>query len=209
MFEALIEIITSIILAINYIGILILMALESMIAPIPSELVMPFVGFLVATNKLSLTLSIIFSSLGTLLGSLISYYIGRIYGDKFVRKFGKYLLLEQAHLQWTEDFFKNHGEKTIFIGRFIPVVRHVISIPAGMGKMHLPKFIIYTLIGGTIWNTFLLFLGYKLAENWELVHKYGSKIDIVVIILIVIVIAWYAFHVIKAFKRNKNEQIKK
>ena len=181
------------------------MALESMIAPIPSELVMPFIGFLVATNKLSLTLAIIFSSLGTLLGSLISYYIGKIYGDKFVRKFGKYILLEEAHLLWTEDFFKKHGEKTIFIGRFIPVVRHVISIPAGIGKMNLPKFIIYTLIGGTIWNSFLLFLGYKLAENWKTVHKYSSIIDVIVIILFVIIIAWYFFNIIKIFKKNKEE----
>ncbi|MBS3149428.1 DedA family protein [Candidatus Woesearchaeota archaeon] len=205
MLEALVNIITEIILKISYTGIIILMALESMIAPIPSELVMPFIGFLVATNKLSLTLAIIFSSLGTLLGSLISYYIGKIYGDKFVRKFGKYILLEEAHLLWTEDFFKKHGEKTIFIGRFIPVVRHVISIPAGIGKMNLPKFIIYTLIGGTIWNSFLLFLGYKLAENWKTVHKYSSIIDVIVIILFVIIIAWYFFNIIKIFKKNKEE----
>jgi len=134
MLEALIEVITGIILKIGYLGILILMALESMIAPIPSELVMPFIGFLVAANKLSIALAILFSSLGTLMGSLISYYMGRSYGDKLIRKFGKYLLLEEAHLQWTEDFFRKNGEKTIFIGRFIPIVRHVISIPAGMGK---------------------------------------------------------------------------
>lgn len=202
MFEALIGIITGIILKISYLGILILMALESMIAPIPSELVMPFVGFLVATNKLSLSLAILFSSIGTLAGSLISYYVGKLYGDKFVRKFGKYLLLEDAHLQWTEDFFRKNGEKTIFIGRFIPVVRHIISIPAGMGKMNLFKFILYTLIGGTIWNTFLLFLGYKLAENWEVVHKYSSILDIIVIILVVLVMVWYVSNAIKAFKRN-------
>ena len=202
MLEALIEVITGIILKIGYLGILILMALESMIAPIPSELVMPFIGFLVAANKLSIALAILFSSLGTLMGSLISYYMGRSYGDKLIRKFGKYLLLEEAHLQWTEDFFRKNGEKTIFIGRFIPVVRHVISIPAGIGKIKIPKFIIYTLIGGTIWNTFLLFLGYKLAENWTMVHKYSAVLDIIVIILLVIIIAWYSFHVIKAFKRN-------
>ena len=202
MLEALIGVITGIILKVSYFGILILMALESMIAPIPSELVMPFIGFLVAANKLSIALAILFSSLGTLMGSLISYYMGRSYGDKLIRKFGKYLLLEEAHLQWTEDFFRKNGEKTIFIGRFIPIVRHIISIPAGMGKMNIPKFIIYTLIGGTIWNTFLLFLGYKLAENWTMVHKYSAVLDIIVIILLVIIIAWYVYHVIKAFKRN-------
>ena len=111
MLDKLVGIITTIILAINYVGILILMALESMIAPIHSELVMPFVGFLVATNKLTLFMAILFSSIGTLVGSLISYFIGKLYGDKFVRKFGKYLLLEETHLQWTEDFFRKNGEK--------------------------------------------------------------------------------------------------
>jgi len=119
---------------------------------------------------------------------------------------GKYLLLEEAHLQWTEDFFKKNGEKTIFIGRFIPVVRHIISIPAGMGKMNLTKFVIYTLIGGTIWNTFLLFLGFILAENWTLIHKYSFIADSIIIILIAVIIAWYFMHVSKAFKRHKNNK---
>src|SRR3989344_5804666 len=130
----------------GYFGVFVLMTFESMIIPIPSELVMPFAGFLAAKGEMSFILVVVFSSLGSVFGSLISYYIGKYGGRKLVFDYGKYFLLDETDLIKTEQWFSNKGEKTVFISRFIPVVRHLISIPAGIGKMNLGKFIFYTLI---------------------------------------------------------------
>lgn len=159
----------------------ILMMLESMIFPVPSEGVMPFAGFLIYEGKFTFLGTIFFSTLGSIIGSLISYVAG-IYGGKpFVLKFGKYLLLDQHHLEATERFFGKYGDKTIFVSRFIPVVRHLISIPAGVGRMNLTKFCIYTIVGAGMWNGFLAWVGFKLRDNWEEVMKYSSVVDIVMV----------------------------
>ncbi len=187
----------------GYFGIFILMAFESMILPMPAELVMPFAGFLAATGKMSFILVIVFSSLGSICGSLISYYIGKIGGIAFVRKFGKYLLLDESDLLKTEKWFRKSGDKTIFISRFIPVVRHIISIPAGIGKMDLKKFCIYTIAGATIYNAFLAYMGYLLGKNWLLVRQYSEPFSIVVAIAIVAVGCWFVYRHIKHKKQNK------
>jgi membrane protein DedA with SNARE-associated domain len=176
----------------GYIGAGILMMLESMIAPIPSEAVMPFVGFLVVDGKWNLWIAILVTSTGSIIGSLISYFMGYYGGKPVVLNVGKYLLLNQHDLEITEKFFhKRGGTITIFISRFIPVIRHLISIPAGVGKMPLLLFSIATLIGATIWNTFLLICGMKLREHWTLVQKYSHQIDIVVIILLLLGMIWF------------------
>ncbi len=181
----------------GYLALTVLMAFESMILPIPSELVMPFAGFLIVENQFTWFLVIIFSTLGTILGSLISYYIGYYGGYPFINKFGKYFLLDNKTLIWTESWFRSKGGKTIFISRFIPVVRHLISIPAGMGKMNIKKFILYTILGGAIWNSFLVYLGVMLRENWQIVHDYSKLIDIVIIILLVMFIIWFIYSHLK------------
>src|SRR3989344_4737025 len=127
--EILFSYIVNLISKLGYYGIFFFMMLESMIFPIPAEAVMPFAGFLVAQNRLNFWLVFFVSSLASLAGSLISYYMGFFGGRRFVHKFGKYLLLDEESLKNTEHFFKKYGEKTILIGRFIPVVRHLISIP--------------------------------------------------------------------------------
>jgi membrane protein DedA with SNARE-associated domain len=170
---------TYIIEQMGYWGAAFLMALESMIAPVPSELVMPFVGFLAAEGKFSIPLAIVFTSIGSIVGSLISYYLGLLGGRPLVLKAGRYLLLNHEHLDWTERWFAKNGSWTIFVSRFIPVVRHLISIPAGLGRMNVWRFSIFTLVGATIWNTFLLYCGYKLRQNWTLVQQYSHEIDIV------------------------------
>ena len=162
------------------------MAMESMIFPIPSELVMPFAGFLAFEGKFSFLFVVIASSLGSLFGSLISYYIGAYGGDRFVRKFGKYFLLDISDLEKTEKWFDKRGGKTIFISRFIPVVRHLISIPAGIGKMDIKKFCLYTLLGATIWNTFLAYLGFLVGQNWNIISGYMEYISIPIAIIIVL-----------------------
>ncbi len=168
----------------GYGGVFFLMTLESMIFPIPSELVMPFAGFLVAKGEMNFWLVILFSSLGSVCGSLLSYYLGRVGGNKVVLHWGKYLFLEEEDLLKTEQWFSRKGEITIFIGRLIPAVRHIISIPAGIGKMNLKKFVVYTLIGATLWNSFLAYLGYVLGQNWEMVRQYSDYISIPIVIIL-------------------------
>jgi membrane protein DedA with SNARE-associated domain len=191
LFENLFLFFTKLIETGGYTGIFILMALESMVAPVPSEAVMPFAGFLVTTNTFTMPMVIIVSSIASIVGSLISYYMGYWGGKPVVLKFGKYLLLDKHHLEMTENFFAKYGEKTIFICRFIPVVRHLISIPAGIGKMHIWKFTIYTVAGAVIWNAFLAYLGVWLAERWTLVHHYSRYLDYVVVIMIIALIGYW------------------
>ena len=138
------EYFTYIIEQMGYWGAAFLMALESMIAPVPSELVMPFVGFLAADGKFSIPMAIVFTSIGSLVGSLISYYLGLWGGRPLVLKAGRYLFLNHEHLEWTERWFAKNGSWTIFVSRFIPVVRHLISIPAGLGRMNVWRFSIFT-----------------------------------------------------------------
>lgn len=177
--------------ALGYPGLVFMMALESMIAPVPSEIVMPFAGFLVVKGHFTLAGGILASSLGTIVGSLIGYYMGKWGGYPLVLRWGPYFLLEHRHLDLTVRWFEKRGDITIFVCRFVPVVRHLISIPAGVGGMNLGKFCAYTLIGGTIWNTILLVAGIKLKERWEIIHTYSSQIDKVVVVILAIVGIWW------------------
>jgi len=175
-----------------YAGAFILMALESMIAPVPSEAVMPFVGFLVADGKWDLWLALLATSLGSLVGSLASYGMGYYGGKPLVLKVGKYLLLNRHDLEITERYFhQRQGVLTVFAARFIPVIRHFISIPAGMGRMPLLPFLLVTLIGATLWNGFLLYCGMRLREHWTSVQKYSHQVDIVIILLAFVAIIWF------------------
>jgi len=195
----------SVISSIGYLGIFFLMILESMIVPIPSELVMPFAGFLVATGDMNLWWVVLFATLGSLAGSLLSYYMGLYGGNRFVKKYGKYFLLNQEHLTKTEKWFSKKGELTIFIGRFVPVVRHFISIPAGIGKMNLRKFIIYTVIGAGIWNFFLAYVGFILGKNWAEIKHYINYFSWTILAVIILLIVYFLWKEIKK-KRRKNKK---
>lgn len=172
----------------GYGALFFLMMLESMVAPVPSEAVMPFAGFLVARKQFNMESAIAASTLGSITGSLISYYIGLYGGRAAVVRLGKYLFLQESHLEWTHKFFETYGDPTIFIGRFIPVVRHLISIPAGIGRMNVLKFSFYTILGAAIWNFILTYVGFRLEEKWELIHAYAEYIDFFIIITIVFII---------------------
>jgi membrane protein DedA with SNARE-associated domain len=188
-----------------YAGAFILMALESMIAPVPSEAVMPFVGFLVTDGKWNLWLALLATSLGSLAGSLISYWMGYYGGKPLVLKVGKYLLLNRHDLELTERYFnRRQGLYTVFAARFIPVIRHFISIPAGMGKMPLVPFMLVSVIGATMWNGFLLYLGMRLREHWTVVQKYSHQVDIVIVVLAVIGIGWFIRSRLAARKHRLN-----
>jgi membrane protein DedA with SNARE-associated domain len=189
--EWLFETITAGIAAGGYPAVFVLMALESMIAPVPSEAVMPFAGYLVATGRFEMALVALASTLGSLVGSLTSYVMGLKGGRPLVLAWGRYLLLDVGHLEWTEGWFRRHGPWTIFLSRFIPVVRHLISIPAGLARMPLPGFLLYTAAGATLWNLFLAWCGLWLGEHWGLVHDYSRELDIVVVVGLAAALAWH------------------
>ena len=182
----------------GYAGAALLMALESMIAPVPSEAVMPFVGFLVADGKWGLAQAMAATTLGSFLGSLVSYLMGYYGGRPLVLKVGKYLLLDVHDLEMTERFFQRSGSFwTLFICRFIPVVRHLVSIPAGIGKMRFWPFAVATTVGATLWNGFLLACGFKLRENWEVVQTYRHHFDGLIIGMLAATIVWYVWYKLK------------
>jgi membrane protein DedA with SNARE-associated domain len=176
----------------HYAGACALMALESMIFPIPSEAIMPFVGFQVADGKWHLGTAIFATSLGSLIGSLLSYVMGYYGGRPFVLKVGRYLLLNVHDLEITERFFhQRRGAWTLFFARFVPVVRHLISVPAGTGRMPLLPFVVATVAGSTLWNSFLLYLGLHLREHWTIVQQYSHQIDIVMVVAMIAATVWY------------------
>ena len=166
----------------------ILMVMESMVLPVPSEAVMPFAGFLISQGTFSFAGVILFSTLGGLLGSIISYYIGFLGGSPFVKKYGRYVLLREEDLAKTEKFFQKHGEKTIFICRFIPVVRHLISVPAGAAKMNFGKFTLYTVLGAGLWHIFLSCVGFILKQNWEKIEQFTKYFDYLALLVIAILL---------------------
>ncbi len=178
----------------SYLGVFVLMALESMIAPIPSELVMPFAGFLIFSGHFDPLAVMVASSLGSLVGSLLSYGMGML-GEPVVLRYGRYLLLNPHHLEWTKKFFDRHGGKTIFIARFIPVVRHLISIPAGLARMSLVPFIFYTAVGATLWNGFLTYLGVRLKENWRIVQQYTHILDYLVVAALLAAVGYFVWKI--------------
>jgi len=164
---------------------------------------MPFAGFLIFEGRFTFTAVIFFSTLGSIIGSLLSYYAGAWGGRPFVKRYGKYLLLDLHHLDMTEKFFARYGDKAIFVSRFIPVVRHLISIPAGVGRMSVIKFSIFTIIGAAIWNAFLTYLGYYLKDNWMTVRKYAEYVDIVIVLFMLIGIGYIAYKIIKARRKAR------
>ena len=179
----------------GYAGAAFLMGLESMIFPVPSEAVMPFVGFLVADGKWGLFEAVLATSIGSFLGSYLSYLMGYYGGRPFVLSVGKYLLLDVHDLEMTERFFhRRGGALTLFICRFIPVVRHLVSIPAGIGKMRFWPFAIATTLGATMWNSFLLYCGFKLRENWGMVQTYRHHFDALIVGMLLASIAWYVWY---------------
>lgn len=190
----------------GYPGIVFLMALESMIAPIPSEAVMPFAGFLAYEGKMHMGWIAVASTLGSIIGSYLSYLMGMYGGRPIVLKVGKYLLLNVHHLEVTERFFNKYGRSTVFISRFIPVVRHFISIPAGMGKMPILPFLVLTAIGAGMWNMILAWAGYELRERWQEMTPYFHVVDRIILVLAIAAIALFFWGQIKTRLKTANSR---
>lgn len=172
----------------GYLGIFFLMLAESSLIPIPSEIIMPFSGYLASTGKLNPVLIILAGSIGNLIGSLVAYVIGIKLGREFIVKYGKYVLLKKSHLEWTESYFKKYGDRSTFVSRLLPVIRTYISLPAGIAKMNLKKFSIYTFAGSVIWSTMLTYVGMILGDQWTRIRHYSDYIDGAVIVGLVVII---------------------
>jgi len=202
LFSSIITYITSFISSLGYPGIFSLMVVESAMIPIPSEIIMPFSGFLVATGKLSFFEVILAGSFGNLIGSIITYYAGLKIGRPLIIKYGKYIFFSESHLKFTEKLFERLGDKISFIGRLLPGVRTYVSFPLGIAKANLIKFMVYTLIGSLIWNALLTYAGVRLGSNWQSFHKYSPYLDIVAVIMIIAFVIWFIYK-LKKMSVNK------
>jgi len=194
---------THVIGSIGYVGVFLLMIAESMVLPVPSEAVMPFAGFVVAEGTMSWAGVVASATFGSIAGSLIGYAIGKFGGRPFLARFGKYFLLDPEDLAATDRFFQRRGSLTILVSRFIPIVRHLISIPAGMASMKLVPFCVFTIIGAGLWNAFLAWCGFVLKSNWTVVMRYSHWIDIGVVVLLAgLVVLYVARHLLRRGRKS-------
>ena len=191
----------------NYYSITALMACESSILPVPSEMVIPPAVYIAMDPKsdLSIFWIIIFGTIGALIGASFNYimsmWLGRLIIYKFAdSKIGKLLMLSSEKIKKSEKFFNDHGKTSTFIGRLIPVVRHLISIPAGLSKMNYLNFILYTALGAGIWNVILAGLGYLAGENRDLINKYSHELSYVFVIIGAILLVWL---ILKSVRKKK------
>ncbi len=179
----------------GYPGIFLLMAMESSVIPVPSELVMPPAGYLIHQGRMSWFPAILAGSLGSLAGAYVNYFVSQFLGRPLILKYGRYVLIPPEKFQRVEQFFLRHGEISTFIGRLLPVIRHLISIPAGVAGMNHLRFSIYTLLGATIWCSVLTWIGYAIGQNQELVMEWSHRALLWVILascgLIACYILWH------------------
>jgi membrane protein DedA with SNARE-associated domain len=176
------------IVSMGYAGLFLLIVLESTLVPVPSMLVMPFAGYLASRGDFSLPAILAINSGAAVTGSLLSYWIGAAGGKPLLLRYGKYVMVRPDDLRKTEEFFARHGAWTVLIGRFLPVVRHLISLPAGVARMPLPTFVLQTFLGATIWGGGLMIVGYQIGANWKSFASTAKRFDLVIATLIVLVI---------------------
>ncbi|PCN51265.1 alkaline phosphatase [Candidatus Geothermarchaeota archaeon ex4572_27] len=164
---AFVEYIAGLIEEMGYVGVFLLMVLESAGVPIPSEIVVTFSGFLAARGSFDFWTVVLVSTAANLAGSLLFYYVGYVCGEGFVERYGRYLRVTREHLDFVRSWFARYGDLTVFIGRVTPAVRTYISLPAGIAMMRLSRFVPLTVVGSTIWNYLLTLAGFWLGENWR------------------------------------------
>ncbi|MDP1689489.1 MAG: DedA family protein [bacterium] len=185
----------------GYFGVFILMALESANIPIPSEVIMPFAGFLVVQGSFNFWLVVFIGAFGNLAGSLVSYYLARYYGLKPLLFLSKIYLVHESHIATAENFFKKYGNLSAFIARFVPVIRTFISYPAGMFKVPVLNFAIFTFVGSFIWSWLLALIGYKLGENWETIGLYLRQADYAIAAIAIIFAVWWVWGIYREHKK--------
>jgi len=193
--------VVSFISALGYKAVFFLMALESACLPIPSEIIMPFSGYLVFNEKFLLLQVIFWGTLGNLAGSIAAYLVGFYGGRPLIEKYGKYILISGKELDWADRWFKKYGSLSILFSRMLPVIRTFISLPAGVARMPFFKFCFYTFLGSLPWAFVLTYAGVIMGESWPTLEIYFRKFDWLMAILVVLLIGWY---LINKFKEKRN-----
>jgi membrane protein DedA with SNARE-associated domain len=183
--------IMSVISTMGYGGIVLLMAIESACIPLPSEIIMPFAGFLVFKGEMTLWWVAFAGAIGCVVGSIPAYYVGMFGGRPLAEKYGKYVLISKKDLDMADRWFDKHGDIIIFIARLLPAVRTFIAFPAGVAKMNMSKFIIYTFVGSLIWCWVLAYAGMKFGEHWVDLKVYFHQFHYVIIAAGVVFLVWY------------------
>ena len=177
--------------ALGYPGIFILMAMESSVIPIPSEVVMPPAGYLAQQGRMNALVAILCGTAGSLAGAYANYFAAHYLGRPLLLKYGKYVFITEEKFAKVERFFREHGEVSTFVGRLLPVVRHLISLPAGLAGMNHLKFSLYTLAGAGIWVTVLTYIGYFIGMNRDLIMRYSHQALIGAVVLSIAIVAVY------------------
>jgi membrane protein DedA with SNARE-associated domain len=175
----------------GYGGVVLLMAIESACIPLPSEIIMPFSGYLVSTGEMNLWLVGLAGAVGCILGSIVAYYAGAWGGRPFIEKYGKYILISHHDLDLADRWFQRHGDITIFVGRLLPVIRTFIAFPAGVARMNMWRFSLYTFVGSYIWSVGLAWIGMKLGEHWNTLGVYFHRFDAAIGVILLIAVVWY------------------
>jgi membrane protein DedA with SNARE-associated domain len=186
--------------ALGYGGIVLLMAIESACIPLPSEIIMPFSGYLVSTGQLNLWGVAIAGAIGCVLGSLVAYWVGMYGGRPFVEKYGRYILLSRHDLDIADRWFGKYGEVIVFVSRLLPAIRTFIAFPAGVARMNLPRFVIYTFAGSLPWCLGLAYVGQKLGEQWDkddTLKTWFHRFDFLIGIAGVLFVAWWIWRHVK------------
>ncbi len=201
MIEHIAQWIINLISTLGYPGIIITMAIESALVPLPSEIIMPFSGYLVSTGKFDLWLVALSGAFGNVLGSVLAYWLGFWGHEKIVRRFirrwGKWILVSEEELDSAEKLLHKYKDWVVLGSRVLPGIRTIISLPCGIAKLPLPRFIVLTFVGSFIWSLFLAWIGLILGQNWDTLGPYFHKADTVIILLILGSVAWYVWHKLK------------
>lgn len=187
---------------IGYGGIFLLMLVESCGIPMPSEVIMPFSGFLVAMGKLNFWLVVLIGTLGNLCGSILAYWIGSKGGRVLIEKYGKYILISHHDLNLADKWFAKYGDWTVFFGRLLPVIRTYISFPAGIAKMNFKMFSFFTFLGALPWCVLFTWLGVKMGNNWEIIQKTLHNFDLLMLILVIVAVVWYIWRHLKIRRKG-------
>jgi membrane protein DedA with SNARE-associated domain len=197
MFNSLATWVQDVIEQLGYLGVALLVVLENVFPPIPSEIVLPFAGFVAQRGSDSVVLMILAATVGSVIGALIMYWIAAVIGDErlhaFTRKFGKWVQIREADLTRAEEWFDRHAVSAVLVGRCVPLIRSVVSIPAGFRRMKLVPYITYTFLGSLVWNIALVGAGAILGENWERVEPVVAAFQWIVIVLVVAAVARLAY----------------
>ncbi len=188
--------------ALGYSGVIAMMAIESACIPLPSEIIMPFAGYLVFKGVFDIHLASLAGAFGCAVGSAIAYYVGMAGGRPFIEKYGKYILIRKQDIDKADRLFEKYGEKIVFFSRLLPVIRTFISFPAGVAKMHFWRFMLYSFVGSVPWCYFLAYLGLVLGQNWNSLRKYFHHADIVIGVVILAGIVFWLYHHLKP-EKNK------